>query len=198
MATMDYSKSSPFNAREGDWLFALPDDTSNALSVGQSTLPRGDIQSASVALTSGQMRLRYFTSVKTETVTQTRTLTGNTAAATPTLCRVGLYIVEANSDITLVASTPNDLTLWAAATTRYTKALSAPYDLVRGTRYALGILYIGTTTPTMYGANVLLAAETFEEPRLNASIGSLSDLPSTVANGSLASLTSGIYSVILP
>lgn len=194
--TTDYSKFSPFNMREGEWIQSLPEY--DALAVGQSSMPRGEVGSASITVTSGTMRLRFFTSTRSETVTQSRTITGATAAATPTLCRVGLYSVADNGDLTLVTSVANDVTLWAATNTRYTRALTNSYDLEKGKRYAIGILYVGTTTPTFYGMGSLLSAESFEEPKMNAQVSGLSDLPSTIANASMAALTSGIYSAILP
>jgi hypothetical protein len=75
------------------------------------------------------------------------------AAATPTLIRIGLYTINAAGDGTLVASTPNDTALFSAINTIYDKNWSVPYQVIAGTRYAVGLLVVsGATTPSMIGA----------------------------------------------
>lgn len=196
MADMDYSKESPFSFREGAWLNSKGDVES--LSVGQSTMPRGSLASSTVSATSGDLRLSYFTSIKSEAVTQIRTVSGGTAGVTPTLCRVGLYSVGIDGTLTLEAAVANDTTLWTAANTRYTRTLNQSYTLVRGTRYAIGILCVSASTPTMVGVNVNTAGENGEEPRLAGNFSGQTDLPSTIAPGSLATPASRTYAVILP
>lgn len=197
MATMDYSSFAPFSYAEGLWLASMPNP--DQLAVGHAAMARGDVSSSSASCPSGTLRLSYFTAVRNETVTQVRTLTGGTAAAaTPTLCRVGLFKVEANNDLTLVASTANDTTLWAATSTRYLTPFSVPYTLQKGTRYAVGILCVSAVaTPTFMGNNVMLGAEAFEEPKMNANFAT-ADLPATIPNGSLTAVATRLYSVVLP
>ena len=110
---------------------------------------------------------------------------GTAAGATPTLIRVGLYEIAADGDGTLVAATANDTSLLAVANTAYEKALSAPYTLRRGQRYAAGLLVVtGATAPTIAGgASFSVATEGAEEPRMNGSIGSQTDLPASFAGG---------------
>ena len=117
----------------------------------------------------GMTRLTLFTPTRTLTVSQITTGTTSTAgvftSATGLNARMGLYTVAANGDLTLVAQTASDSTLWIAANTAYTRSFSttggypATYTLVAGTRYAAGFnLYAsgGTiTTPTIAGANGL-------------------------------------------
>jgi hypothetical protein len=173
----------------------------NDLITGEETMPRRNIVGSMGGSTfSGSLRLTYFTAKKTQTLSQISIYTGTVAAgATPTIARMGLYKVETNNDLTLIASTPNDTTLFAAATTFYTKSFSAPVDVVRGQRYAFGILIVsGATVPTFYGYNPAPLPITFQEPKLAAGINGQSDLPSTVANGSLNNSAFGIYAAILP
>lgn len=108
-------------------------------------------------LTTGTLALSYFTADKTETITTLTAYTGTTAAAaTPTICRMGIYSVAANGNLTLVASTPNDTTLFAAASTSYPKALSVSLSKTAGQRYATGILVVsGTTMPSFHGIQLL-------------------------------------------
>lgn len=198
MATMDYDKLTPFNYVEDKWLGSMPNVES--LSVGQSTVDRTSVDNGNVTAATGAVRLTYFTAIRDEGVTQCRTITGGTAAVTVTLARVGLYSVADNGDLTLVAATDNDTTLWTAASTRYTRAfaLAQAYKLEKGKRYAIGILCVATTTPTMLGSNSMSAAENAEEPRLTANLTGQADLPASIPAGSLATIATRIYSVILP
>jgi hypothetical protein len=102
---------------------------------------------------SGSLLLSYFTARLTETVT---TLTVNTAAtaaaATPTLCRMAVFSVAANGDLTQVGITPNDTTLFAAAGTAYPKNLSASFVKIAGQRYALAMLIVtAAASPSFIG-----------------------------------------------
>ncbi|QZD97548.1 minor tail protein [Gordonia phage LonelyBoi] len=170
------------------------------LDVGEETFPRRSIASGGVGTSAGALRLTYFTARKTETVASVRVGTGSTAAAaTPTLCRIGIYEVASNGDLTLVGSTANDTTLFAAANTRYTRALSTPFTKRRGRRYAYGVLVVtGAATPTFPGVASIHADEAAVEPRLSGSVASQTDLPSTVAAGTVAVSASQIYAVLTP
>jgi hypothetical protein len=173
----------------------------NALTVGEEVMPRL-LADSTIGLASGQLKLTYFTAHKTETTTQVRVISGSTAAgATPTLVRLGLYSVAANGDLTLVASTANDTTLFAAVNSIYTRSWSSSYVKVAGQRYALGIVLVtaaatpiiaGKPSPTaMYGSGELAAS-----PRLTG-FSNQTDLPATLAAGSVGSNQQPFYGVIL-
>src|SRR5215207_4562461 len=95
------------------------------LTTGEETIPRMFAFQSNVTRVSGVLGLTFFSARKTESISQIRMTCGNVAAASITLCRIGIYSVAGNGDITLVASTPNDTALFAATFTRYTKSLSA-------------------------------------------------------------------------
>lgn len=173
------------------------------LTTGQETVSRLNAVSNAVSLSASQaMRLSYFTGRKSETSTQVRIYTGATAAgATPTLARVGLYTIAANGGGTLVASTANDTALFATLNTAYTKAWSAPYAMVAGQRYALGVLVVtAAALPTFQGALPFpgAAAELMVAEVLTANLTGQADLPASFASGSLAISGSRIYAAILP
>lgn len=175
----------------------------NLLTTGEETLSREMADSTAVSSsTSGSLRLTYFTARKSETITQVRLYSGGTAAgATPTLCRIGLYTVAANGSLTaLVASTTNDTALFAAANTAYTKSWSSSYAKVAGQRYALGVLVVsGAAMPTFLGRVLGSAAEASTiAPILSASVSGQSDLPASVALGSLGTSGNRIYAALLP
>ena len=174
----------------GTWV--TPRDTTNLLTVGEETFTR-DFATTSTGMTSQALRLTYFTARKTETTTQVRVLT------TPTLCRVGLYSIASNGDGTLVASTANDTTLFAAASTAYTKSWSVAYAKVSGQRYAIGVLVVSSVTvPTIIAALLNTATEPAIDPRLSGSLGAQSDLPSSFTSASVAAASSRPYAAVLP
>lgn len=175
-------------------------DSYNKLAAGQSTLPRSFINTNVSFLGSSNLRLSYFTAVKSETSTQVRIISGSTAAAaTPTLVRFGLYSVAANGDGTLVAATTNDTSLLAATATAYTKAWASPYNVVAGTRYAFGVLVVsGATMPLLVGSGINDATEVAIAPRITGAIGGQADLPASFLAGSVGLSGSRIYAAILP
>ena len=168
----------------------------SALSVGESSFSRMDITSSAATATSGNMRLSFFTALKNETITSVRAVTGTTAAAaTPTLCRFGVYQVdEATGDLTLIASTPNDTTLFSSTTTAYTKDLSEPFVKYKGIRYAVAVLVVSAVaTPTFQGNNSVPSVESFVSPIMCATRSGQADLPATVAAADLNSVSSNLY-----
>jgi hypothetical protein len=77
--------------------------------------------------------------------------------------------------------------------------LSASLSKTRGTRYAIGILVVGTSTaPTFYGQATLPGAEAGIAPRISGYVQSLTDLPSSVSVGSIIDTGSQSYVVLLP
>jgi GDSL-like lipase/acylhydrolase family protein len=182
----------PYNGYSGD-----------EITVGQSTLQRiAGCNSTTQALgSSGTMRLTYFTAYRSETVTTIEAETGATAAAaTPTLCRMGLYSVAANGDIALLSGCANDTTLFAGTGTVYNRALGASQALVLGKRYAVGVLVVtGAALPTFLGFSFGgSAAHLTRSPRKTAAVTGLSDLPASTVSGSLATSGSLLYGVVAP
>lgn len=184
----------------GTW--ANPTALGNLLTSGEEVFSRDSATANSAASSTQNLRLTYFTARKAETTTQVRVLTGNTAAAaTPTLCRVGLYSIAANGDGTLVASIASDTTLFAATNTAYTRSWSSSYAKVAGQRYALGILVVTAAAAPTFTSSVLATATSTEaafDPRLSGTIISQTDLPSTFTSGSVTASSNRYYGAILP
>jgi hypothetical protein len=196
MPSIDYSKFASIRIPQ----YMLNPD---GLAVGQETLSLANAVSTGVVISSGNIRLTYFTANRTETVTKCVVSTGNVAAgATPTVIRMALYQVEDNGDLTEVATTPNDTTLFAATFTSYTKSFSSPYTVVAGQRYAFGVCMVtAAATPTFVGlAYPSVGNLAFNNvPRRCALVGSLANLPaSPVANASLAASSQAFYVQLLP
>jgi hypothetical protein len=177
--------------------------TPNAPAVGETLLDRylGGHDNLTAA-TSGQMLLTFYTARKSETVGRVRVYSGNTgAAATPTLVRLGVYLVAADDALTLVASTANDTALLAGNDTVYTKDLSATFAKVAGRRYAVGLLVVSATTmPQLRGWAAANSATTAWEvlPRLTGRVDSQADLPASVAAGSFLTSTRAVQFALLP
>ncbi|GAA4824362.1 right-handed parallel beta-helix repeat-containing protein [Streptomyces ziwulingensis] len=186
-------------ARNSSLLPAVLDAwTDGRVDDGQETIPRWAANnSASIAMSSGTLRLGYFTARRTATVTALRINSGSTAAgATPTLVRAGLYSVDSAGALTLMSAITSDTTLLAAALTTYSRTLAAPQQVVAGQRYAIGVMVVtGATAPTLTGCLAATAGENSISPQLCSVITGQSDLPSSLAAGALSTTQSLIYAV---
>lgn len=166
-----------------------------------TTIQRTDCNSAAQTTATQRLVLSYFTARKALTSTQVQVTTGSTAAAaTPTLCRVGLYSIAANGDGTLVASHANDTAMFATQNLAYTKTWTAPVDLVAGTRYAVGILVVSAgATPTFLGVTPGVAFEFTRAPAMANHLAGQADLPASFLAASLANAPlARIYTALLP
>lgn len=163
------------------------------LTTGEVIPNRELMQSQTVAPTSGTLAMSFFTADKTETISNLTVYTGSTAAgATPTLCRMGIYELDSSGNGTLVASTANDTTLFAATGTAYTKALSSSFTKVAGKRYATALLVVtGATAPTFHGPtplnNAVVSTVLALAPAVNGRLTDQTDLPASFTAGSVTS-----------
>lgn len=156
------------------------------------TLPRWAAGS-SLGVLKSNLVLTYFTCDKNVTVSNLTMVTGVVAAAaTPTLVRFGLYSIDGSGNLTLIGSTPNDTTLFAAVTTAYTKAMSASVSLTQGTRYASGFVIVSAVAaPQLQGMSWSSSTELAIAPRLTG-VSAQTDLPATLTAGSV-SINNGVY-----
>jgi len=128
----------------------------------------------------------FFTPLVTVSVSSIAMATGTSAAASLTLARMGLYTWD-ETTLTLVARTASDTTLFTAQNTLYTRnwdssgGFASSYTLNAGTRYAVGVILVGTTVGGLLAATCLEQINALS-PRLQASKPSLSDLPTTVTS----------------
>jgi len=176
---------------------ANPIDVPYDLTSGQATFNRQIINGYPSPGT-GNLRLTYFTARKSETVVSFRTIV-TTLATTVTLSRIGLYTVDGSGNLTLVASTTNDVDLWRATAGSITKALTTSYAVTRGQRYAVGLLIVNSGTACLLAGNIQVgSAEAATAPRLSGFVGSQTDLPSTVASGSVSNSGNMFYTALVP
>lgn len=155
--------------------------------------------STAAGASNGNFRGPFFTCRKSQTITKIRTVVGSTNQVGATLCRIGLYTADASDNLTLVASTANDTTLWNTANTVYDKALSSSYAVVRGQRYAVGMLVVGSSqAPGLLGFTLGNSAIGNNSPRTGFLIGSQTDLPSTISVGSMTGSNVMTYAALVP
>jgi hypothetical protein len=182
-------------------------DARYAQSVSPSLLVSGEATfdprlGVAITLATQRLQLTYFTALRTETCTQIVCYTaGNAAGATPSLCQMALYSVDASDNLTLIASTPNDTTLFALANTRYAKATSASFTKIQGQRYAVAILVVSSATvPSIYGNGGMggtgLVFNTL--PRRQGRVGSQTSLPASISAGTVTIESNGFYMELMP
>jgi hypothetical protein len=116
------------------------------------------------------------------------------------LSRVGIYAVNPDGSLTLLAASANDTTFLAAASTTYTPTLTTAVQLNPGSRYAVGVLTVlsAGNPPNLYGAPVPPVAELGLAPRLSSAVTGQTDLPATVAAASLAASGQLPYFALVP
>jgi hypothetical protein len=158
-------------------------------SSGLDIYPRGEAANLSMAVNGGVVYFAFFTPASTVTVSSITMVSGTgTAASGLTLARMGLYTFD-ETTATLVARVASDTTLFTAASTAYNRSFStasgypSSYQLSAGTRYGIGIIFVGTTMPTMVARAGSPGLNT-QTPRTTANFASQSDLPATATVGS--------------
>jgi len=138
---------------------------------------------SSGVLSSGNAYFTFFSPMWTATISNLTVVSANTAATGAQTVRLGLYTFDGTT-ATLVARTDSDVTLLGTTNTVFTRAFSttggypSTYTLQAGTRYAIAVLYVGTTAPTVYTAFANIpAALSSLGPRLSGYVASQTDLP---------------------
>jgi len=121
----------------------------NAVSVCEETIPRL-VSGGTLTLTTGVARFSAFTARSSLIVNNITYVQAGTAAAGLTTNRVALYSVDTFGNITFIQSGgPGGATVTASTTV--VVPLLGPVTLIPGARYAIGILYAGTTLGMVYG-----------------------------------------------
>ncbi len=158
----------------------------NALAVGEELLPRLSVNGAQTLNASGSLHLTYFTARKTETITTVQMVSDSTAATGTTLARMGIYSVNPNTgNLSLVAATTSDTALFNGAYTAFPKALAAPFNKTKGTRYAFAVLVVGSGMPNISALVTPAGIDASAAPRLNGLVTGQADLPATINAGAV-------------
>jgi len=175
--------------------------TDRILAVGEETFPAPHINANSITATSGIMRVSCFTARKSEKIGQLRVVSGGAVQSGATLIRLGVYMISGAAGTYtahLVANTENDLTIFTATSTEYTRTLTAPFWKSAGQIYGLAVLVVGGTAPTLLGVQSQSAAggSMLLDPPASLLETGLTDMPNNMTlNRGNASIP---YGVILP
>jgi hypothetical protein len=144
---------------------------------------RGEAALTTIGMTSGTLKITFFTPLITTTITQITAASGNVAASGLTFARIGLYTFD-ETTATLVARSASDTTLFTSTNTSYSRSLNSTggfptsYTLNAGVRYGVGVLLVGTTMPTMSGRQVATGVASLT-PRMSGDSAGRTDLPTT-------------------
>jgi hypothetical protein len=154
---------------------------------------------SSATLTSGSVYFTFFTSMWTTTVNSISVASAGTLTSGTSLIRFGLYTFNESTGVaTLVARSANTTSIFTAPNTLATLVFSttggypSTYELVAGTRYALGVIVLASTPGSVYTAfDTPPAALSTLAPRITGVVGGQTDLPASTTVS--ASSTIGIW-----
>jgi hypothetical protein len=176
----------------------------DVLTLGEASISRKAAIANLSYGTSGTMLLTYRKATKTETITKLSMSCGTAAGATPTLVKMGVYSVDnTTGDLTLVASTASDTSVFSAANTSYEVTLASPWSKTAGTTYAYALLITtANTLPTVAGhshtsstaINSILALS----PRISGAVAAQTDLPSSVLSADVATSNRALWTHAIP
>jgi hypothetical protein len=170
-----------YNSLVLPWYEANKGNSSSVLDVvSRETL------SGNYATTSGFSYLSFFTPLQDRVVSNISFASGGVVGSGLTLVRFGLYAFDGTT-ATLVARTNNDSSRFTVANTVYTGALDSTggfptsYNLVAGQRYAVAVVVVASTTPTLAAVSFGGAATAVMalSPRVVGFASATSDLPAT-------------------
>ena len=145
-----------------------------------------------VTLTSGSLILSYGVATRSEVIALISVPTGGVTAAGATYAAYGLYTVDSSGNLTLVASTNSNTSLWTLSYQSYNgfnvaQPLSASYTKVAGQRYAVGALFVGSTAPQVVGTSSFAGdAGSSLAAGVSAQLTGQSTLPASISAGSLS------------
>lgn len=159
----------------------------NNLGTGVDVFDRRNLRAAGAAgIANGTAYFSMFTPLVNQNVSQI-SVYSNVAGTGQTLVRLGLYAYN-ETTLTLVARTDSDPSMFSSATTLYTRSFStvggypSTYELVAGSRYALGLIVVGSTncvTCIDTSANSINIVLSQLAPKMYGGLASQSDLPAS-------------------
>jgi hypothetical protein len=150
--------------------------------LGECVQPRaGFVQDRQ--LSSGTIQFTVWRALLTQSAQWIVTQTGSTAASGLTVAQIGIYSVPAsailntNQNVTVTRlAMLSDATMWQSQFAPQVSQLSSSASITAGNYYALAVLTVGTTPPSIYGLGNLA----FMAPYLGFQLAGQSSLPSTL------------------
>lgn len=168
---------------------------------GHEAFSREHISSLGLNHSQGNLRLTYWRALKSSSFTNIEIPTGTTpsSGAAPTLCQGAVFSVAENGELTRLASTTHDATLFGTASADTIKALDATVEIVEGQWYANATLVVTTgTAPTAQGQNPGSAGVAGRSPRLAGVITSQTAIASSYTAGQVADNANRVWTALLP
>lgn len=155
---------------------------------------------------SGDLALMYWSPYKSESYTKVRFGVGSTASSGLTIGLLGIWTSNDAGDLlALVASSANNMSMFASASQLFDVPLQASFTPTLGQRYALGVLQSGTTvgrlTAITYQGGVIGGTPAIVDSdtrRINGKIAGRSSLPSSADHSSLVTFNYQIWFRLLP
>lgn len=148
-----------------------------------------------LSLATQDMYAGVFVAEKTMTITNMTTFSRAAAGATPTLCRYGIYTLNAGgTTATLAASIASDTAIWAGSNSAYTKALQTSFSVTRGTTYVATVLCVtAASAPSVHarGSTSFPQGIVYDTIfgtglRVGGKIASQADLPASFATNTIS------------
>jgi len=184
----------------------LYDDYGNRAAAVVETMSRDAIDPTSGAPSpsAGTLALTYFTPDQTVTVSTLSSASRGTAQAGATLAKMALFSVDSSGNLTCIARTASDTTLWQTTQTLYSRAIVddgaatpnsiSSVTLQRGQRYAFSVLHVGSTTaPTLAGKGGI-AGLLSATPRRGGYATAQTDIPANITAATInGNVSSGNY-----
>jgi hypothetical protein len=149
-------------------------------------IPSRTYVNANTSISTNITYFSFFTATEALAVSNISFSSGASVASGVTLVRFGLYTFDGTT-ATLVARTNNDAARFTVGNTIYTGALDSTggfptsYNLVAGQRYAVAVVVVASTTPTLAAVSFGGAATAVMalSPRVVGFASATSDLPAT-------------------
>lgn len=168
---------------------------------GHEAFSREHISSLGLNHSTQNLRLTYWKARKSGSFTNMEIPTGTTPSSgtAPTLCQGAVFSVAENGDLTRLARTTHDATLFGTASADTVKALDATVEIVEGQWYANGTLVVTTgTAPTAQGQTPGSAGVAGRSPRLAGVITSQTSIASSYTAGQVADNANRVWTALLP
>lgn len=174
------------------------------LNGGEATFDRALISNNTANIVGGAVQLLGFTALRTEVCNNIVAYTvAQAAAATPTLCRMGVYQQDQLGNLTLLSATANDTTLFSTINTRWVRSITPQFNKVAGTAYCLAFIVVSTFTlpqlaiGTQNGNFGALLPALMSPPLSSVRIIGQTDLPLTISPG-LYNACNNFFMEVLP
>lgn len=156
--------------------------------------------SSTVAPSQGVIYVTFVTPEQDVAVTQISYASTGTAGVGQTLVRFGIWEATSETTAVLRAETDSDTTIYSAANTLYTRALStarggpASFTMLRGVRYGISTLCVGATTaPSVRAIMASIFSIQALTPRMMMNLSGQADHPAIGA-----SITNNFNSGLIP